>query len=267
MTREPAVAGQFYRGTKEALIKEVSLYVEELPRESVIGALSPHAGFMYSGHVAGLVYSKIKLPQTIIILGPNHTGLGSSISIMTEGIWKIPLGDMEIDSFLAERIYRQAGTLIEKDSRAHLFEHSIEVQLPFIYYFKSDTRFVPISLMHASVDECSALGEAIARAVNETDYTVTIVASSDMSHYLSAQEARKLDFLAIERILEMDPEGLYNTVITKRISMCGYLAATTMLFAALMLGATRAELLKYANSGDINGDYSQVVGYAGVIVK
>ncbi len=267
MIREPAVAGQFYRATEEGLRKEVSLYLKELPRETVIGAVSPHAGLMYSGHVAGLVYSKIEFPDSFIIIGPNHTGLGSSVSIMTEGIWNTPLSDMEIDSFLAERIYRKAKTLIEKDSRAHLFEHSIEVQLPFIAYLKKDIKFVPISMMQASLDECKALGEAIAQAVEETDYTVTIVASSDMSHYLTAQEARRLDFLAIERILELDPEGLYNTVLNKRISMCGFLPVTTMLFASLKLGAQRAELIKYANSGDINGDYSQVVGYAGIIVK
>ncbi len=266
MIREPAVAGQFYRGTEEGLRQEVSLYVEDLPREPVIGAVCPHAGLMYSGHVAGLVYSKIEFPGSFIILGPNHTGLGPPISIMTEGTWDTPLGGIEIDSFLAERIYRHAG-IAEKDQRAHLFEHSIEVQLPFIAYFNKRARFVPISIMQASIEECRKLGEAIASSVRETDYRVTIIASSDMSHYLSAQEARRLDFLAIDRILELDPEGLYNSVITNRISMCGYLPVTTMLFASITLGAKKAELLKYANSGDINGDYSQVVGYAGIIVK
>ncbi len=267
MIRQAQVAGQFYRGTEEGLKKEISLYVQDLPRERVIGAVSPHAGYMYSGHVAGLVFSKIEFPETFLILGPNHTGLGSAVSLMAEGSWEIPLGRLEIDQVLAHRIYKQASTLVEKDDRAHLFEHSIEVQLPFIAYFKADARFVPISIMQASLKECEQLGQAIAKALSESDYPITIIASSDMSHYLPAQEARRLDFLAIERILDLDPEGLYNTVVAKRISMCGYLPVTTMLFAARQLGANKAELVKYANSGDITGDYSQVVGYAGIIVK
>ncbi len=267
MIRQPAVAGQFYRGTEEGLTEQVSLYVQDLPRETVIGAVSPHAGLMYSGPVAGLVYSKIEFPDTFVLLGPNHTGLGSAISLMAEGSWEIPTGVFEIDHALAHRIYKNAKGLVNIDERAHLFEHSIEVQLPFIAYYRKEVKIVPISMMHASVQECRMLGLSIAQAIRDSDYPVTIIASSDMSHYLPADRARELDFMAIDRILELDPEGLYNTVVAHRISMCGYLPVTAMLFATIELGAQKAELLKYSNSGDINGDYDQVVGYAGIIVK
>ena len=267
MVRQPAVAGQFYRGTTEGLTEQVSLYIHDLPRERVIGAVSPHAGLMYSGQVAGLVYSKIEFPDTFVLLGPNHTGLGNAVSLMSEGSWEIPTGLFEIDQSLAFKIYKFAQPIVSIDEKAHMFEHSLEVQLPFIAFFKKNVKIVPISIMHVSVDECELLGRAIAEAIRDTDYQVTIIASSDMSHYLPADRAREFDFMAIERILELDPKGLYNTVVAHRISMCGYLPVTTMLFASLELGAKKAELLKYSNSGDINGDYDQVVGYAGIIVK
>lgn len=267
MIRTPAVAGQFYNGTLETLNRQVRQYIVDAPKEPVIGAVCPHAGLMYSGPVAGAVFSRIEIPPTVILLGPNHTGLGERISLMDEGVWKIPTGSFEIDRVLAHRIYKNAEGLVAKDTKAHLFEHSLEVQLPFIAYFTTSVKIVPIAIMQASIQECNKLGIAIAEAIKEADYDVTIVASSDMSHYVSHSEAKALDRLAIERILEIDPEGLYNTVLTKRITMCGYLPVTTMLYAARVLDAEKAELVKYATSGDVSGDYSYVVGYAGIIVK
>ncbi len=267
MVRRPAVAGQFYRGTAEALHREVSQYILDSPKEPVIGILSPHAGLMYSGHVAGAVYSRIEFPETFLMLGPNHTGMGEKVSLMAEGVWEIPTGSFEIDRVLAHRLYEESSWLVSKDVKAHLFEHSLEVQLPFIAYFSTDVKIVPIAIMQLSLEEALSLGDAIAEVLRKTEYPVTIIASSDMSHYVSDEVARRLDRDAIERILAIDPEGLYYTVQNKRISMCGWLPATVMLHAARGLGASRAELVKYATSAEVSGDYEHVVGYAGVIVK
>ncbi len=267
MVREPAVAGQFYKGTPDLLSREVQSYILDSPKERVIGAVCPHAGLMYSGHVAGAVYSRIELPDTLVLIGPNHTGLGSAVSIYPEGRWIIPTGSFDVDEVLAHRIYSNAADIITKDTKAHLFEHSLEVQLPFIAFFKKSVRIVPIVIMQASVEECRAVGEAISDATGKTGRDVMIVASSDMSHYVSDSEARILDKLAIDRIVDLDPEGLYNTVVSKRITMCGYMPVAIMLYAALGLGATHAELVGYATSGEVSGDYDYVVGYAGIVVK
>ncbi len=267
MLRKAAVAGQFYNGTPSGLEQQVAEYIIESPKEPAVGAVSPHAGLVYSGHVAGAVYSRIEFPETFLFLGPNHTGLGQSVSLMESGSWEIPTGSFEIDEALAYRIRRNAPEIISADARAHLFEHSIEVQLPFVAYFSTDVKIVPIAFMQASVDDCRVIGEAVAEAVRETGRSVTIVASSDMSHYVKDAEARSLDRLAIERILDLDPEGLYRTVLNRRISMCGYIPVTVMLYAAIGLGASSSELVKYATSADVSGDYDHVVGYAGIIVR
>ncbi len=267
MLRKPAVAGQFYPGIPEGLTEQVSQYIIDTPKEPVIGAVCPHAGLIYSGHVAGAVYSRIQLPDTFVFLGPNHTGLGEKISLMPVGIWEIPTGNFTIDELLAHRIYKNAPETISQDTRAHMFEHSIEVQLPFIAYFSTNIKIVPIIFMQSSLDECETTGKSIAKAIKGIDYPVTIIASSDMSHYVSDSQAKSLDSLAIEHILSLDPEGLYSTVLSKGISMCGYLPVTTMLYAAIEFGATTSELIKYATSAEVSGDYDHVVGYAGIIVK
>lgn len=267
MKRQPAVAGQFYYAAASKLKSQVGQYItESAQKENAIGVISPHAGLMYSGHVAGAVYSTITFPETFVILGPNHTGFGKSVSIMSSGEWEIPTGSLEIDENLGSAILNEAPGVSE-DANAHMFEHSIEVQLPFITYFSGSVKIVPITFMNASLRECSAIGEGLARAVKKAGGKVVIVASSDMSHYVSDTAARKLDSLAVEEILRLDPEGLYNTVIEKRITMCGFVPATIMLYAAKALGAGSATLVKYATSGEVSGDYEHVVGYAGVIVK
>jgi AmmeMemoRadiSam system protein B len=267
MIRKPAVAGQFYSSSSQELSETVDGYVEDNSgKVRAIGVVSPHAGLMYSGEVAGAVYSRIEFPGTFVILSPNHTGMGSLISIMSSGEWQMPTGSLSIDEELAERIKDNFDT-IEEDTLAHSAEHSIEVQLPFLLHFSSDVKIVPITMMTGSLAACKMLGDALADAISATDYPVTIIASSDMSHYEEASVARKKDKMAIDKIIGLDDEGLYHTVKAENISMCGYAPVTSMLHAANKLGAKEAALIKYMTSGDVSGDNSSVVGYAGVIVK
>lgn len=267
MIRRPAVSGQFYYGNAARLKKQVEQYiVEDATKERVIGIISPHAGLMYSGHVAGAVYSVIKFPDTFILIGPNHTGLGRDVSIMSSGQWEMPTGVFAIDEKLGKTIIKKTP-YISDDTQAHIFEHSLEVQLPFISYFSDSVKIAPIAVMAASLQMCKDIGEGIASAVKEIGYDVVIAASSDMSHYVHDSTARRLDSMAIQEIVSLNPEGLYNIVKKEHISMCGYLPVAIMLYAAKMLGAKDATLVKYATSGDISGDYEQVVGYAGIIVK
>ena len=267
MRRSPAVAGQFYQGTASKLTQQVKQYINSnAVKEHAIGILSPHAGLIYSGSVAGEVYSAIEFPKTFVLIGPNHTGIGAKVSMMASGEWEIPTGVFSIDEKLSRRIAANTP-IISEDAQAHTFEHSLEVQLPFIAYFSTEPKIVPITVMSASLEECRLLGEGIAKSIKEVNYSVVIVASSDMSHYVPEDVARQKDKKAIEMIKSINPEGLYTVVSRERISMCGYLPATVMLFAAKALGAIEARLVKYATSGEISGDYDQVVGYAGMIVK
>ncbi|MEW5745689.1 MAG: AmmeMemoRadiSam system protein B [Nitrospirota bacterium] len=266
MRRPPAVAGQFYNGSASRLRSQVEQYlVKGAAKEKVIGLVSPHAGLMYSGHVAGAVYSSLQVPRTFVLVGPNHTGLGAPLSIMTSGEWEIPTATIAIDEPLALAVQRRVPGMTD-DARAQLFEHSLEVQLPFIASLSPEAEIVPITMGTASLEECRTVGTALAESVREAGYEVVIAASSDMSHYLPDSTARSVDMLAIREILALDPEGLYRTVVQERISMCGFIPATVMLYAARLLGAREARLVKYTTSGDVSGDYEQVVGYAGVIV-
>jgi AmmeMemoRadiSam system protein B len=267
MIRQPAVAGQFYESSPSRLTRQVDEYLEaDVEKESAIGVVSPHAGLMYSGRVAGAVYSRIKIPRTFIMLGPNHTGLGSPVSLMSSGAWHMPTGELKIDNSLAGKITEHSEVITE-DNLAHQMEHSLEVQLPFILRFSSDVSIVPVIMMPVPLDTCRVVGEALADAIKGSDYSVTIIASSDMSHYETDAAARKKDRKAIDRVIAMDPAGLYKTVRDENISMCGVVPVTTMLFAARKLGASKAALVKYMTSGEVSGDYDYVVGYAGIIVK
>lgn len=267
MKRSPAVAGQFYYGSSSKLADQVSQYIEKnAKKEKVIGMISPHAGLMYSGAVAGAVYSAIDFPETFVLIGPNHTGLGAQISLMESGEWEIPTGTFLIDESISYKIAMNVP-IVTKDTKAHMFEHSLEVQLPFIAYFSKRTKIVPIVMLSASIEACRMLGEGIAKAVKAAGYPVVVVASSDMSHYVPDNVAREKDGKAIDRILSLDPEGLYETVAKERISMCGYLPATALLFAAKALGAQSARLVKYSTSAEVSGDYDHVVGYAGIVLR
>ena len=226
----------------------------------------PHAGYMYSGHVAGAVYARIDLPQRNIVLCPNHTGLGTPLSIMTAGAWRTPLGDMQIDEGMCSALMT-ADTGLEEDSSAHRFEHAVEVQVPFMQHLGgTSVRFVPITVGTSNFKHLEELGQAIATVVRETAPGALIIASSDMNHYESDTVTRVKDRKAIDQVLAMNPRGLYDVVHKENISMCGYGPTVAMLTAAKLLGANRTELVKYATSGNVSQDFDHVVGYAGMIV-
>jgi AmmeMemoRadiSam system protein B len=269
MIRRPAVAGRFYDASPEGLKREVSgLIVEggEKEKEKVVGIISPHAGFIYSGPVAGAVYSRIQMPMTFIIIGPNHTGYGERASVMTSGEWEMPNGNVPINSELAKDILARSR-FMKEDENAHLREHSIEVQIPFIQYFTDDFDIVPIALMSIDYKICEDIGKAISEAVKESKDSVVIVASTDMTHYEPQTTAEDKDKMAIEHLLKLDPMGLYNIVRDKKITMCGLCPTVAMLIASKELGAKEGLLVRYMTSGEVSGDYDQVVGYAGVLIK
>ena len=267
MIRKPAVAGQFYPAQETTLREMIRGMVdEEVEKEEIIGLVSPHAGYIYSGPVAGAVFSRVKLKDTFIIMGPNHTGMGKPLSIMTEGTWETPLGKAEIDSELARHILAGSKHL-QEDSKAHHYEHSIEVQIPFLQYFKQDIKIVPITLAHASGAAYQEIGKEIAQAIKDLSREAVIIASSDMTHYEPQESAHRKDEKAIEAILELNEDELLKRVDELDISMCGYAPTVALISAAKKLGATSGELVRYQTSGDTTGDYSAVVGYAGIIIK
>ncbi len=228
--------------------------------------VSPHAGFMYSGDVAGAVYSKIEIPETIIILGPNHTGRGENVSVVTEGVWSMPMGDVAIDEELAKALCEETS-LAKPNSTAHQFEHSIETQLPFLQYLRANFCIVPICLKKIDFSTCQKLSEGIVRALERTNKSALIIASSDMTHFESHKDAKEKDRKAIAKIEDRDALGLFNTVRQEQISMCGVNPATVMLLCSEKMGAKQAELIEYKTSGEVNGDKKRVVGYAGIIVS
>ncbi len=264
MVRQPAQAGRFYPSNTKALKEEIEKYVKRNQVKRAKGVVSPHAGYIYSGKVAGAVYSRIEVPEKVVILGPNHTGIGYSTAITSEGSWQMPFGGVSIDKELAEKI-KENSKVIKEDSSAHLYEHSIEVQLPFLQYIKSNFTFVPIVMRDYSKDTCLDIGNALAKAIGNDK--VLIVASSDMTHYETQSIAEKNDKVAIREILNLDGNTLLNVVEQKDISMCGSGPVASMIFASKSLGANKAELVLYNTSGDITGDYEAVVGYAGIIVE
>lgn len=235
-------------------------------RNPVIGAVIPHAGYIYSGHVAGAIYSRITIPHRTIILCPNHTGFGVPLSIMRNGEWKTPMGTLRIDSEMSDALIA-ANPELEEDAEAHRSEHAIEVQLPFLQFIKSETTLVPIAVGISNFDALERLGKSIGEVVARIDPTTLIIASSDMNHYESDAITRVKDAHAIEPLLKLDARGLHETVRRERISMCGVGPTTAMIVAARILGATRAELVKYATSAEVSKDFERVVGYAGVIVR
>jgi len=265
LRRKPAVGGYFYPGKEDALRKMIQGMIDpECEKKKAIGVISPHAGFEYSGPVAGAVFSSVELPDTFLVLGPSHRPIRSEIAIMKQGVWETPLGDAQVDSSLAELIMGHSA-LITEDNSAHMNEHSLEVQLPFIQYFKKDVAVVPICISyHVGFEELEELGKSLAKGIKEFGKDVLIVASTDMSHYVEQSEAEEKDFLAIDKILKLDAKGLHQVVERKSISMCGYQPTTSALVAAQELGAREATLIKYQTSGDRTGNYSEVVGYAGI---
>ncbi len=230
------------------------------------GCVVPHAGYVYSGHVAGAVYRRLNPHSAYVMLCPNHTGRGKPLAVMSSGSWSTPLGQAVIDRELAEALC-QADPDIEEDSLAHLGEHALEVQLPFLQTIQSEFRFVPIAVGGSDFDSLEKLGRALASVTRSFERSVFLIASSDMNHFEPDPITRVKDEKAIEKILALNPQELYEVVEQEKISMCGYGPAVAMLTAAKELGATKAELARYATSGDVSGDRSNVVGYAGIIVS
>jgi MEMO1 family protein len=233
-------------------------------RRPAIGIVVPHAGYVYSGQVAGSVYSRLIIPNRTIILCPNHTGMGAPMAIMSKGAWRTPLGDIQIDAEMSSALMA-LDPAIEEDALAHEREHSLEVQLPFLQYLKgAGVMFVPITVGTSDWSDLENLGRAIAHAVQQVDSSTLIIASSDMNHYESDAITRIKDAKAIDPLLKRDARNLYETVQRNRISMCGFAPVTAMLIAANLLGATEAELVNYATSAEVSGDFDRVVGYAGI---
>ena len=273
VVRQPAVAGRFYPANAQHLRAEVETYTtapasaaaEPETKIRAMGCVVPHAGYMYSGHVAGAVYRRLDLPRRFVVLCPNHTGMGEPLAIMSQGAWHTPLGDALIDEKLAEQL-KSRLSLLSDDPAAHQYEHALEVQLPFLQVLAPGFKFVPITVGTSNFEVLSALGKVIGAAAAEYGEPVLVIASSDMNHYESDEVTRVKDRRAIDQLLALDPRGLYDVVHQANISMCGYGPAVAMLTAVRKLGATRAELIRYATSGDVSGDHDMVVGYAGVTV-
>lgn len=264
--REPAVAGVFYPKQRQEMESALySLVPEKAAHHELLACISPHAGYLYSGSVAGELFAHLTIPERVIVLGPNHTGVGARVAVAPHRSWETPLGEQLVDRELARCLVEEFPDA-EFDPRAHGREHSIEVQLPFLMRRRPDLQVLPVVVKHLGLDECLELGHVIAGLISGFDGSVGIVASSDMSHFQPDEITRTLDHLAIDAALERDPQGLYGTVHKEGISMCGVIPATVALAAANELGAVDAHLVAYATSGDVSGDYSSVVGYAGVCI-
>jgi AmmeMemoRadiSam system protein B len=278
--RRPTQAGSFYKGNAETLKTQIeNCFLHELgpkkrpevnkngPRK-VIGLVCPHAGYMYSGAVAANAYYALAedgKPDTVVILGPNHTGYGSGLALMNEGVWRTPLGDVEVDGETANRIVQETQ-LVDVDDLAHRFEHSIEVQLPFLQYlYGSEFKFVPICFQLQDLQSAVEVGRALVEVLASKN--AVVIASSDMTHYEPQRNAEAKDLAALKAVEAMDEKLFYSTIETRHVTACGYGPIATVMVAAKGLGATEAKLLCYKSSGDVTGDYASVVGYAAVSFK
>jgi AmmeMemoRadiSam system protein B len=268
MIRRPAYAGQFYPESEKILTRELATLIDpSISKVSAIGVISPHAGYIYSGKVAGAVLSSMKPRPIYIIMGPNHTGHGGPFSISASDTWTTPLGEVRVNTKLSQAL-KDECSMFEVDETAHLEEHSIEVQLPFLQVLQKDFTFVPIIIGHADLEIYKELGRRMATIIDDHKMRgeVTIIASSDMTHYETQDRVEDKDRKAIDAILDMDEDRLTEVIEKYNITMCGYAPAVIMLSAAKALGATRAKLVKYGTSGETSGDFTSVVGYAGIIV-
>ncbi len=275
--RRPTVAGQFYEGDADALRAQLkscflsSLGPNKLPRvnnhihpRNIVGLICPHAGYLYSGPVAASAYYELAVdgkPDTVVLLGPNHTGYGTALSMMREGTWQTPLGDVEIDTQLADAI-RHETTVVDVDEMAHRYEHSLEVQLPFLQFLYGNSfKIVPICFLMQDYPSAVEVGRALTEALDATN--TVVIASSDMTHYEPAKTASAKDHTALKAVTDLDAKRFYDTIENQNITACGYAPITTLVTYAKDLNAT-TQLLSYHNSGDVTGDNSSVVGYAAV---
>ena len=273
--RKPAVSGMFYAGTARELKEQIEwCYKHELgpgavPRvnsrglREIVAIVVPHAGYYYSGPVAAHAYNELAddgVPDTAVILGPNHTGYGHPVSVWVGAVWNTPFGEVEINEALARRLL---GGVIEADETAHMHEHSIEVQLPWLQHLYESVRIVPIAMLAQDIETARAVGKAISRSGDN----LIIMASSDFTHYEPHNIAMERDGSVIEAIVNLDEEELYERCQRLNCTMCGYGPVASVIVAAKEMGAKRASLLKYATSGDTSGDFSQVVGYGSIVIR
>ncbi|RLE79602.1 MAG: hypothetical protein DRJ51_02020 [Thermoprotei archaeon] len=279
--RNPAVAGYFYERDREALINQLkwcfthSLGPGEIPKvdykgeRGILGLVSPHAGYIYSGPVAAHGFYALAQngkPDIVVLVGPNHHGVGAPVSIYPEGMWKTPLGELEVDGKIVEELSESLRGLAEVEEEPHLFEHSLEVQLPFLQFlFQKDFRIVSILMLAQNIFASKELGDALSEILHGKNFI--IIASSDFTHYEPQERAERQDMQAIKAILTLEPRFLYDTIMKYDITMCGYGPVMVLMQVAKNLGGIKAKLLKYATSGDITGDRSSVVGYASILFE
>ncbi len=267
MIRQTAVAGSFYPADPGALGAQLdSLLDSHEARRKVRAIIVPHAGYVYSGAIAGAVFSRIEIPRRIILIGPNHTGVGPACSVCSSDHWATPFGPVTVAAGLRQRLLESIPVL-EADLLAHHYEHSLEVMLPFLLRMRSDVEIVPIILGGLGLNDALTLGDELAKVLAREEEEVLLLASSDMNHFESAAETERLDHLAIAAMEDYAPERLYQVVRDNRITMCGVLPVIAVMRAARRLGASTCELVKYGHSGQVNGDNSRVVGYAGLTIE
>ena len=267
--RKPVVSGQFYPADAKELDALIDSFVDKtVQKKDCLGCILPHAGYLYSGKVAACTVSRIKIKDTVVLLGPNHTGQGAAFSMMSQGAWRTPLGDLGINSKLAD-LFLAKSKYFCADSLAHLDEHSLEVELPLLQHFRDDFRIVPAAIKNVDLFELEAVSQALAAVVieNNLQHSVMFIASSDLTHYEPEKIAKIKDQLAIEAILELDEQKLKTLVEESEISICGLAPIIILIKVAKLLGAKKTELIKYATSGDVTKDLSSVVGYAGIIIN
>lgn len=266
MVRKPIASGNFYPGTKTILEEELGKYIEfSDTRKKVIGLVSPHAGYIFSGACAGKGFGAVDVPGIVIILGVNHYGFGHPFAVDGHDSWQTPLGPAEVHKELREKLTKDSE-IFGIDSNASIKEHSLEVQVPFVQYTNPAAKILPITIAAGDVQRLMTAGKEIAALIKDRPDDILMVASTDMSHFISEERAREKDKKAIDKILQLDPEGLMNTVAMERISMCGAAPTAIMLSAALDLGVEKAEVIDYTNSGRVMGDYNRVVAYLSMIV-
>ncbi len=266
--RRPYVAGQFYPDDALELKSMIAAWLApEVSKKNCLGCILPHAGYAYSGKVAADTVAQIEIKDSLVLFGPNHTGQGKDFSLMAQGTWQTPLGNIEIDRQLAE-LFLAKSKYLQKDCRAHAQEHSLEVQLPILQYFRQDFKIVPIIFSSVDLFELKQVAEELAAVVIAHDLksSIMFIASSDLTHYEPQSSAEFKDALAIRAILDLDEQKLHQAVEESQISMCGFAPIAVLIMTAKLLGAKQGELIKYQTSGQTSGDRSSVVGYAGITI-
>ncbi len=280
LTRRPCVAGRFYSAAPSVLRAEIEGYLAagsalaEKSDAPPLAFIAPHAGYVFSGRTAGLALGSAPVPESVIMLGPNHTGQGASLAVWPSGAWLTPLGASVVDETLAATLLRNMrGAAFSASPAAHVNEHSLEVLLPFLQVARPDVKILPVCVAEYNLEKLAAAGEALADCVKDArkeGKSVALLGSTDMSHYIPHSEAERLDGMALQEIEALNPEGLHRTVRAHGISMCGIAPVTMLLYACRSLGATRGRVVSYTSSGVTGADYGasmdQVVGYAGVLI-